>query len=126
MFVTERVGHAFVLAAAAVDRGISSVLAWGGDGTVNEVGAALSFHDVSLGIVPVGSGNGLARELNIGRHPRHAIIVALEGRDRRIDAGELGGRLLFSVAGIGLDAYSRASGKRDACSPGACRKHQAC
>ena len=105
VFVTERVGHAFELAAAAVDRGISLVLAWGGDGTANEVGAALAFHDVSLGIVPVGSGNGLARELNIGRRRRHAIVVALQGRDRRIDAGELGGRLFFSVAGIGLDAH---------------------
>ena len=105
ILVTERAGHAFELAAGLVDRGVRSVLVWGGDGTINEVGAALAFHDVSLGIVPVGSGNGLARELNLRRQPRHAIAAALHGRDRRIDAGELGGRLFFNVAGIGLDAH---------------------
>ena len=107
VFVTERVGHAFELAAAAVDRGISSVLAWAGDGTVNEVGAALAFHEVSLGIVPVGSGNGLARELNIGRHPRHVSVVALEGRDRRIDAGELGVGCSSALQGSVLTPTSR-------------------
>ena len=105
VFVTERAGHAFELAAAAVGRGLSPVLAWGGDGTVNEVGAALAFREVSLGIVPVGSGNGLARELNIRRRLRHAVVVALQGRDRHIDAGELEGRLFFNVAGIGFDAH---------------------
>jgi len=80
------------------------VLAWGGDGTVNEVGSALAFRDATLGIIPSGSGNGLARELRIPVNPARAIEVALGGRDCLIDAGELDGRLFFTVAGIGLDA----------------------
>jgi YegS/Rv2252/BmrU family lipid kinase len=102
--VTERPGHARELAAAAVSRGASMVIAWGGDGTVNEVGSALAFHPVPLGIVPGGSGNGLARELKVPFNPAQALDVALAGRTRQIDAGDIEGRLFFNVAGIGLDA----------------------
>src|ERR1019366_3782335 len=59
VFVTERPGHARELAKAAVERGARLVMAWGGDGTINEVVRALAFNDVPLGIVPGGSGNGL-------------------------------------------------------------------
>ena len=97
VFVTERVGHAFELAEGLVQRAVSLVIAWGGDGTINEVGSALAFHDVSLGIIPAGSGNGLARELSIDQRPERAIASALAGGDRRIDAGELSGRLFFNV-----------------------------
>lgn len=104
IFITERPGHGRELASAALAQGASLVLAWGGDGTVNEVGSALAFRDAALAIVPSGSGNGLARELGIPFDPVSAIDVALGGRERRIDAGELDGRLFFNVAGIGLDA----------------------
>lgn len=104
VFVTERPGHARELAAAAIEEGVSTVIAWGGDGTVNEVGSAAAFHDVTFGIIPSGSGNGLARELRIPFDPVRAIEVALSGRECVIDAGELDGRLFFNVAGIGLDA----------------------
>jgi YegS/Rv2252/BmrU family lipid kinase len=104
VFVTERRGHARELAAAAIDDGASTVIAWGGDGTVNEVGGAAAFRDVTLGIIPSGSGNGLARELRIPFDPVRAIDVALSGRECSIDAGELDGRLFFNIAGIGLDA----------------------
>jgi len=104
IFITERPGHGRELASAALAQGASLVLAWGGDGTVNEVGSALAFRDAALAIVPSGSGNGLARELRIPFDPVSAIDVALRGRERRIDAGELDGRLFFNVAGIGLDA----------------------
>lgn len=105
VFVTERPGHAHQLAAAAIDAGVSTVIAWGGDGTVNEVGSAAAFRDVTLGIIPSGSGNGLARELRIPFDPVRAIDVALGGRECRIDAGELDGKLFFNIAGIGLDAW---------------------
>jgi YegS/Rv2252/BmrU family lipid kinase len=101
---TQRPGHARELALAALDRGASLVIAWGGDGTVNEVGSALAFRNASIGIVPSGSGNGLARELGIPLTPALALGVALEGRDALMDAGELDGRLFFNVAGLGLDA----------------------
>lgn len=104
IFITERPGHAREIAAAALTQGASLVIAWGGDGTVNEVGSALAFRDATLGVIPSGSGNGLARELRIPQDPERAIDVALAGRESRIDAGELDGRLFFNVAGIGLDA----------------------
>jgi len=104
VFVTERAGHARELTQAALTRGITSVFAWGGDGTVNEVASALAFREATLGIIPSGSGNGLARELRIPLDPALAFAAALDGRECRIDAGELDHKLFFNVAGIGLDA----------------------
>jgi YegS/Rv2252/BmrU family lipid kinase len=105
VFVTERRGHAHELAAAAARRGARLVLAWGGDGTVNEVASALAFGQTAVGIVPSGSGNGLASDLKIGGDPGRTIVEAIEAAPRAIDAGELGGRLFFSVAGVGFDAH---------------------
>jgi YegS/Rv2252/BmrU family lipid kinase len=105
VFVTTGRGHAKELAAGAVARGARLVMAWGGDGTVNEVASALAFTSVALGIVPSGSGNGLARALGVARQPSTAIGDALRATPRVIDAGELGGRLFFSVAGVGFDAH---------------------
>jgi YegS/Rv2252/BmrU family lipid kinase len=105
VWITERRGHARELAARAVAAGARLVVAWGGDGTVNEVASALVSGPAALGLIPGGSGNGLARELGIDRRPAPALRAALRGRCRRIDAGELGGRLFFNVAGIGFDAH---------------------
>lgn len=104
VLVTEGPGHARVLAASASAAGASLVVAWGGDGTVNEVGSALAFGPAALGIVPSGSGNGLARELGIPLTPAVALARLIDGEDRVIDAGELDGHLFFNVAGFGLDA----------------------
>jgi diacylglycerol kinase (ATP) len=105
VFVTERAGHARELAGAALERGVRLVLAWGGDGTVNEVASILAFTGAALGIIPSGSGNGLSRELRIPFEPAAAFQIALTaGRDRVIDAGELDRHLFFNIAGIGLDA----------------------
>lgn len=105
VFVTEYPGHAIVLAREAVAAGSSLVCAWGGDGTLNEVATALVHSNVPLGVIPAGSGNGFARELGIPLDPQKALEVALHGGDRVIDAGELGDRLFFNIAGIGLDAH---------------------
>ena len=105
VFVTERPGHARQLAAVAANRGARLVLAWGGDGTINEVACALAYHDVPLGIIPAGSGNGLARELGVALKPETAIAEALKAEPRRIDTGDLDGRLFVNIAGIGFDAH---------------------
>jgi YegS/Rv2252/BmrU family lipid kinase len=116
--VTACPGHAAELAREAVGRGAGLVVAWGGDGTVNEVASVLAFGPASLGIVPAGSGNGLARDLGLPRRPAQALRVALRGRERRIDVGELGGRRFVNTAGIGLDVEvaarfnARARGRR--------------
>ena len=104
VFVTERPGHAKALARAAAERGMRLVLAWGGDGTINEVASALVFGDVPLGIIPAGSGNGLATALGVSRQPARAIARALAVEPRRVDVGEIASRFFVNVAGIGFDA----------------------
>ena len=105
VFLTEHKGHARELASLALQRGARLVLAWGGDGTINEVASALAFQEVPLGIVPAGSGNGLARELGVSLKPEQAIAQALRATPRVMDVGEIGGRLFVNIAGIGFDAY---------------------
>jgi diacylglycerol kinase (ATP) len=104
ILVTERAGHARLLATAAVQRGARVVMAWGGDGTINEVASALAFRETPMAIVPSGSGNGLARALGIDRRPERAIANAIGAKAGAMDLGELGGRLFVNLAGIGLDA----------------------
>lgn len=101
---TEHAGHATALARRAVDQGVDLVVAWGGDGTVNEVAQSVAHSPVALGIVPAGSGNGLARELGIDPRPARALAQAIVAPPRAIDVGEIGGRCFVNVAGIGLDA----------------------
>jgi diacylglycerol kinase (ATP) len=105
IFVTEAVGHARELAAAAARRGAQLVVAWGGDGTINEVASALAFGEVPMGIIPAGSGNGLARELGVDLRPERALIDALAATPRPIDVGDVEGRLFVNIAGIGVDAF---------------------
>jgi len=104
VLVSEYAGHARQLAEAALAAGITTVLAWGGDGTINEVASVLAFRPAVLGVIPSGSGNGLARELGIPLTPREAFAAALRGRERTIDCGELEGHLFFNIGGVGLDA----------------------
>jgi YegS/Rv2252/BmrU family lipid kinase len=118
VFVSERKGHVRELAAGAVARGVRLVIAWGGDGTMNEAASALMHGPTPLSLVPSGSGNGLARELRVDFRPDRAIRDALGAAPRTIDAGEFGGRPFFSVAGVGFDAHVaacldvRADGRR--------------
>ncbi|HZT76424.1 MAG TPA: diacylglycerol kinase family protein [Vicinamibacterales bacterium] len=104
VFVTERPGHARELASAAAARGMRLVIAWGGDGTINEVASALVFGEVPMAIVPAGSGNGLANELGVSARAERAIAGALAAEGRVVDVGEIGGRYFVNIAGIGFDA----------------------
>jgi YegS/Rv2252/BmrU family lipid kinase len=101
---TEYPGHARLLAIDFMHRGFSPIVAWGGDGTVNEIASALVFQNAVLGIVPSGSGNGLARELGISLRPDRAMATATRGLNRRIDVGQLGTRFFVNLAGVGLAA----------------------
>jgi len=104
VYVTEQSGHGQVLAREALADGASLVIAWGGDGTINEVASEVAFRDVSFGVIPSGSGNGLARELKIPCNVDQAFVTAFGRTERVIDAGDIEGRLFFNIAGIGLDA----------------------
>ncbi len=97
-------GHATTLADAAVREGYDVVVAVGGDGTVNEVGTALVGSEAAMGIIPAGSGNGLARELGIPLSMPRACQALIEGRTREIDVGVANGRYFFMAAGVGFDA----------------------
>ncbi len=109
---TRAAGHATGLAAEAVEAGAELVIAVGGDGTVNEVARALLGSDTALGIVPVGSGNGLARALRLPLKPAPALAAIERGVRRRIDVGRLNGGLFLNVAGTGFDAVVGAAFQR--------------
>lgn len=102
--VTERSRHATELARRAVADGCSLVIAIGGDGTMNEVAAALVGSPAILGLIPCGSGNGLGRHLGIHRAGARAFATLLNGRVRRIDTGTANGHPFFNVMGMGFDA----------------------
>jgi diacylglycerol kinase (ATP) len=104
VYLTREAGHATLLAREAVAAGADLVLAVGGDGTVNEVAQGLVGSSAALGIVPVGSGNGLARALRVPLSPGLALAALESGVRRRIDVGTLNGRLFLNVAGAGFDA----------------------
>jgi len=105
VMITESRGHARALAHAARSNGARAIVAWGGDGTVNEVAGETAFCGLPIGIVPAGSGNGLARALGLQRKPPAALRTAINGTPRPIDIGEIAGRLFVNLAGIGFDAH---------------------
>lgn len=109
VMLTAGPGHAKALAHEAVTAGADLVVAWGGDGTINEVASSLMHGRAALGIVPMGSGNGLAREFGVPADHEAALLAALTGTDRTIDAGELNGRVFFNSAGVGFDAHVAAA-----------------
>lgn len=103
IWFTEKRGHAAELAAKAVQAGCQIVVAVGGDGSVNEVASQLIHTEVALGIIPAGSGNGLAMYLGYGRNIGMAIRKLNAATPRRIDCGALNGKYFFNLAGIGFD-----------------------
>ena len=102
--LTKGAGHARELAAASAAANVDLVIVWGGDGTVNEAGGALIHSSTTLGLIPAGSGNGLAAALGTPREPHTALALAFDGATRTIDAGIMANRPFINIAGIGFDA----------------------
>lgn len=100
---TAYVGHAAVIASEATD--FEVIIAVGGDGTINEIGSAIVHTEKILGIIPFGSGNGLARFLKIPMDPKRAILLINQFQMRRIDSARLNDRYFFNMAGLGFDAH---------------------
>lgn len=103
--LTEYAGHATQIATEAVKQQIPYVVAIGGDGTVNEVGKALINSNTALGIIPTGSGNGLARELEIPMKPAMAIESLNTPITKQIDVCFVNEIPFFCTAGVGFDAH---------------------
>lgn len=101
---TERPGHAKEIAKQAMQQGYNIIVAVGGDGTANEIASALIGTKACLGIIPIGSGNDLARSLGIPRDIREAIKILLSGKKREIDVIKVAEKYIFNVLGIGFDA----------------------
>ncbi|MBB4802569.1 MULTISPECIES: diacylglycerol/lipid kinase family protein [Flavobacterium] len=109
--------HAIELAKKAASKHPDIIVACGGDGTINEVASCLLGTNIKLGIIPVGSGNGLASHLNIPRDLKKSLEIIKNGNKILIDAGKINQNYFFSNTGIGIDAmiikkYEHSSGRK--------------
>lgn len=102
--LTERAGHGEDIARAAAAKNAYAVIAVGGDGSVNDVIRGLYGSQTALGIIPKGSGNGLARSLSIPVKTEAALKVINRNLTERVDIGTANGRFFASNAGVGYDA----------------------
>jgi diacylglycerol kinase (ATP) len=102
---TEYVGHAAEIAEEAITKDIDIIVAVGGDGTINEIAPKVIQGNKVLGIIPFGSGNGLARFLKIPMNTQSAIQLINNYKVQLIDAAKLNDRYFFNMAGMGFDAH---------------------
>lgn len=103
IWLTKKAGHAAELAQKAVKEGYEFIVAVGGDGSINEVASALVGTDAIMGIIPAGSGNGLAMHLGYGRDIDEAIKKLNTAEVKTIDCGIMNGRTFINIAGVGFD-----------------------
>ena len=101
---TKSASHAADLSREAVNEGVDIIAAVGGDGTVNEVASQMINSSSILGIIPMGSGNGLARHLGISRNIEKAVALINAQNTNTIDTGLVNGKTFVSIAGVGFDA----------------------
>ncbi len=101
---TEFPGHATELAAQAVKSDFDIIVAVGGDGTVNEVAQGLIGTSKTMGIIPIGSGNGLARELGISMNLQKSARTLTRGNSQNIDVCKINNQRFFCTSGVGFDA----------------------
>ncbi len=103
---TEHAGHARQLVREALSRGVFDIIAVaGGDGTINEILPEMMHRETALLLLPMGSGNGLARHLNYPMNPREVIKNISQYTEEWIDLGRANGRIFCSIAGLGFDGF---------------------
>ena len=102
--VTQNPGHATQLAAKAAKSGFDLVVAVGGDGTVNEVSRRLIGTTTPVGIIPMGSGNGLARDLGIPVNIKESTRLLVNRNIKQIDVCRFNNQHFLCTSGIGFDA----------------------
>lgn len=105
MVFTEYAGHATRIAAERAEKGYFAVVAVGGDGTINEIARSLVHTQTALGIIPCGSGNGLARHLQIPMEVKGALQVINGAKTTQIDYGKINEVPFFCTCGVGFDAF---------------------
>ena len=101
---SDGISHARIIAGEAANK-FDVVVAVGGDGTVNEISSAIVGSSTALGVVPFGSGNGLARFLGIPMNTAESIKVLSAYKVETIDSGQMNGLPFFNMAGMGFDAH---------------------
>ncbi|MCA1597057.1 MAG: diacylglycerol kinase, partial [Chloroflexi bacterium] len=101
---TDKDTGAAPLARKAVEDRMERVLVSGGDGSVTEAADILAGTDVTLGVLPGGTGNLLALNLGIPADSERALDLALKGQPRAIDVGRANGKVFLILAGMGADA----------------------
>jgi YegS/Rv2252/BmrU family lipid kinase len=98
-------GHAYEIAVNAIAEEIDILVIVGGDGSISETASALIGSEVTLGIIPCGSGNGIARHFNIPLSIKKAIALINSQSTHRIDTGEINDRSFTGFCGFGYDAF---------------------
>ena len=112
-FLTEYSGHATEIVEEAIAKDFDVFVAAGGDGTINEVASKVLEHGKVLGILPLGSGNGLARFLNIPQNLKEAILLINQFKTDRIDSAYFNNKSFFNLAGMGFDAHLSSAFSKD-------------
>ncbi len=103
--ITSQPKEATSLTTKGLEDGFDSIVAVGGDGTINEVAMGIIQKGYgTLGIIPGGTGNDLARSMNIPLDAEEALYTLLSGKKKHIDFGRINGRFFLNVASMGLDA----------------------
>lgn len=102
---TEGPGHAQELTKEAVEREIDKLLVLGGDGSVHEVVNGAVDTPIKVGIVPSGSGNGIARHFQIPLSLEESLSVFEQGCSKKVDTIRLNDRYFLGFSGVGFDAY---------------------
>ncbi len=102
---TDHQYHGYELAVGFAKAGYYAVVAVGGDGTVNEVARGLIHTETALGIIPTGSGNGLARHFEIPLNVKKAVDVLNHSEPIMMDYGRVNNHPFFCTCGTGFDAY---------------------
>lgn len=105
IIITQFAGEATQITKNYIQKGFKKIVAVGGDGTVNEVASGVADTEAALGIVPLGSGNGLARHLKIPLKPQKALELIKKSKIIQIDYGKINDQKFFCTTGVGFDAY---------------------
>ena len=103
---TDHPGHATEIAREAAQRGMETVIAIGGDGTVTETAAGLHGTQTALGIVPSGTGNDFIKTAGIPMEWEAALELILSKPARPVDTGAINDRFFINVCGSGFDVMT--------------------